>query len=96
VYANDNLLYFATNTVPAVKWALFDPDLETRADIQQEMIKGMVVNQPSFVVKTSAYVDHYEPNDSAVSSHVFLLDDYIAAHYSPVETVGVLTVFRRR
>jgi hypothetical protein len=38
--------------------------------------------------------DQREPNDSALSSGVTLLDDYIRQAYQPVATFGVNTVLR--
>jgi hypothetical protein len=37
-----------------------------------------------------------EPNDSAKSSGVTLLDDYIYNKYQPSETFGTMSIWQRR
>ena len=39
VVANDNLIYFATQRLPATHWSHFDPDLQNRYDIQTQMVE---------------------------------------------------------
>ena len=87
--------YFAAQRLPAVKWTEFDPFLENRADIQQEMIAELEQHKPPYVVLDSEYDKAWEPNGSSVSTGVHLLDDYISAHYKTVEQYGELTILQR-
>ena len=96
IYAGDNLTYFATNTLPAVKWSHFDPDLQNRADVQREMINDLERNRPRFAMETSQYEGNSEPNDSSKSSGVFLLDQYLQGHYKAVAAYGPFTVLQLR
>lgn len=93
---NDNLTYFATQRLPAVKWTQFDPFLENRADIQTQMIQELEESKPPYVVLDSEFDGAYEPNGSSISTGVHLLDDYIAAHYTPVQRFGEMTISQRR
>lgn len=96
IYINDLATYFAAQRLPATKWAHFDPFLQNRVDIQREMIADLERNKPPFVVLDSEFENVSEPNGSAVSTGVHLLDDYIAAKYVPVERYGELTILKMR
>ena len=95
IIANDMITYFAAQRLPAVKWTEFDPFLENRGDIQQEMIAELEQHKPPYVVLDSEYDKAWEPNGSSVSTGVHLLDDYISAHYKTVEQYGELTILQR-
>jgi hypothetical protein len=95
IIANDMITYFAVQRLPAVKWTEFDPFLENRADIQQEMIAGLEQHRPPYLVLDSEYDNAWEPNGSSVSTGVHLLDDYISAHYKAVQQYGELTILQR-
>jgi hypothetical protein len=100
IFANNLRPYFALRMLPATKWAHFDPDLQTTAPIQSEMIGELERNRPVYVVLDA----EFEPkpnqplpvNDSGISTGVHLLDDYIASHYQPVQTFGKMAVLKRR
>lgn len=96
ILINDNITYFATQRLPATKWSHFDPFLENRDDIQTEMIIDLERNKPPYAALDSEFEDDSEPNGSAVNTGVHLLDDYIAAHYTPVQTFGEMTILKRR
>lgn len=96
IFAGDNLTYFATQRMPAVKWSQLDPFLENRADIQQEMIGEIEQNKPPYVMLDSEFEKVVEPNGSSTSTGVHLLDDYIDANYKPVVKFGELSILRSR
>jgi hypothetical protein len=96
IFANDNLLYFATQRLPATRWSHFDPGLQNRFDIQAEIIHELDLNVPPYVVRDSEFDLVREPNDSSKSSGVTLLDEYLAVKYQRVQTFGALSVWRRR
>jgi hypothetical protein len=96
IIMNDNVLYFAVQRLPAVRWSQFDPFLENRADIQQEMIGSLEQRKPPYVVLDSEYDNVWEPNGSSVHTGVHLLDNYIAAHYKAVQQYGELTILQRQ
>jgi hypothetical protein len=96
VIANDNVIYFATQRLPATHWSHFDPDLQNRYDIQTQMTHELEQNKPPYIVLDAEYDSVREPNDSAKSSGVTLLDDYIHDKYWLAETYGVLSIWQRR
>jgi hypothetical protein len=96
VFANDNIIYFATERLPATHWSHFDPDLQNRLDIQTQMIRELERNPPPYITLDSEFDLVREPNDSSKSSGVTLLDDYIHAKYEPSETFGTISIWHRR
>jgi hypothetical protein len=93
---NDLLTYFAASRLPATRWSHFDPDLQTRADIQREMIQELDAQAVRFIVLEPEFDLAVEPsNDSSKSSGVTLLDDYIHRDYHEVEVFGGLQVWLR-
>jgi hypothetical protein len=95
VYANDNLIYFATQRLPVTRWSHFDPDLQNHDDIQRQMIQEMQRNPPPIILLDSEFDLMREPNGSARSSGVKLLDTYIEDHYQPSETFGAMSIWQR-
>jgi hypothetical protein len=95
IFANDNLIYFATQRLPATRWSQLDPGLQTSYDTQTQMIDELERNAPPYIVLDSEFDLSREPNDSAKSSGVMLLDDYIRDKYQPVETFGIMSIRRR-
>jgi len=96
VVANDNLIYFATQRLPATHWSHFDPDLQNRLDIQTQMVDELEQKAPPYIVLDAEFELSHEPNDSAKSSGVTLLDDYIHEKYQPSESFGTMSIWQRR
>jgi hypothetical protein len=95
IYGNDNLIYFATQRLPATRWSHFDPGLQNSYPVQLEMIQELEQNVPPYVVLDSEFEQFHEPNDSSKSSGVTLLDDYLRTHYRPVAVFGPLSISQR-
>jgi hypothetical protein len=96
IVANDNIIYFATQRLPATHWSHLDPDLETRYDIQTQMIHQLERNRPPYIVLDAEFDSVREPNDSGRSSGVMLLDDCLHEEYRLIETFGILSIWQRR
>jgi hypothetical protein len=94
ILGNDILFYFFGGWTPATKWYHFDPALQTSREIQTEMIGNLQAAKPHYVVLESEWEDFDEPNESAVSSGVTLLDDFLRSNFQPVQVFGKLTVLR--
>jgi hypothetical protein len=93
---NDLLTYFVAGRLPATRWSHFDPDLQTRADIQRQMIHEIDAQAVRFIVLEPEFDQANEPsNDSSKSSGVTLLDDYIRANYHPIQMFGDLSLLLR-
>ena len=96
IFVNDMMLYFVAKRQPATKWAQFDPGLQTTAPIQNEMVSELEGKKPRFVVLESDWDNVKEPNGSALSSGVTILDDYIRLHYETVRQYDTISVLVRR
>jgi hypothetical protein len=96
IFANDNIIYFATQRIPSTRWSHFDPDLQNRYDIQVQMVDELERNAPPYIVLDSEFELSREPNDSSKSSGVTLLDRYIRDKYQPSETFGTMSIWQRR
>lgn len=95
IFANDNLIYFATQRVPATKWSHFDPGLQNSYDIQEQMVRELEVNAPPYIVEDSEFDQIHEPNDSSMSTGITLLDEYIHGKYQRIETFGQMSIWQR-
>jgi Dolichyl-phosphate-mannose-protein mannosyltransferase len=95
IFLNDNIIYFATQRLPATKWSELDPDLESRYDVQTQMIQEFEMSTPPYIVLDSEFGWSQEANDSTRSSGVTLLDDYIRHKYEKLEAFGQLSIWRR-
>jgi hypothetical protein len=96
IFANDNLIYFATQRLPATKWSHFDPGLQNRYDIQAEIIHELNSNAPPYIVRDSEFDSYSEPNESSKSSGVTLLDEYLHSEYQHIDTFGTMSVWQRK
>lgn len=96
IFANDILTYFATQRMPATRWYDFNPDLQTRADIQREMISEIASKPVPYILLDSEFDSFHEPNDSSKSSGVTLLDDFIRDNYRQVDSFGTISVWERQ
>ena len=94
LFVNKIELYFATGRGPGTHWYHFDPGLQTSAEVQGEMIADLQANRVNWVVRDSTWDDVAEPNESARSSGVTLLDLYLADRYRPVGAFGPISVWR--
>ena len=96
IFVNDALLYFELNRPSATRWHQFDPGLQNSAPIQQEIVGELRAAKARAIVLVSTWDDVHEPNDSALSSGVTVLDDYIKSAFTPVATFGPNTVLMPR
>jgi len=93
VYISDVAFYFLAKRRSATKWDALIVGVQTRKEFQQQIISDLQEKKTRYIVIETDWDAFQEPNGSAVSSGVTLLDDYIAAHYRPVarfDTVKVL------
>lgn len=95
IFVNDIAFYFVAKLRPATKWYHFDPGLQTSEKIQREIILDLETVKPRYVVLETDWDNIMEPNSSAISSGVFLLDDYIWTRYKPIALFETITVMER-
>jgi len=95
VFVNDVASYFQAQRMPVTKWHHFDPGLQSSAKVQTEIIGDLEKNKLQYVWLESSWDDVAEPNESAKSSGVYLLDVYIRDHYQLEQTFGRITIWKR-
>jgi hypothetical protein len=84
IVANDIAFYFVAGRLPATKWYHFDPGIQTSARIQRDMVAELQSAPPKLIVIENTFQGIHEANESARSSGVTILDDYLRRAYKPV------------
>ena len=95
IFVNDIIFYFLVHRLPGTRWHHYDPGVQTTKEVQRQMIRELEGNAVSVIVRDTRWDGKSEPNKSAESSGVTLLDDYIALQYQEVRKFGSITVHRR-
>jgi len=93
IFTNTVAIYFAAGRLPGTHWHQFDPGLQTRADIQTEIISDLQHDHVRWVVRDASFDDVNEPNGSSRSSGVTILDHYLSANYHPVASSGKVAIW---
>ena len=93
---NSMFLNYAANRLPGTHWSQYDPGLQSRLDIQRQMVRELSALDVRWVVRDATLGPSTEPNDSALSTGVTLLDDTVAARYRPVGGAGGVSLWLRR
>ncbi len=96
ILVNDVLLYFVADRRSVTKWHQFDPGVQTTLAIQQRIVSELRRASPRLIVLEATWDNDREPNDSAISSGVTELDDFIRSAFEPVVTFGENTVLAAR
>lgn len=96
IIANDVSFYFIADRPPATKWYHFDPGLQTTLQIQDIIIAEIEKSNTSFIILFTAGDNAAEPNQSAISSGVKALDDFISDKYAVVAEFPPYRILKRR
>lgn len=96
IFVNDVSAYFMANRLPSTKWHHFDPGLQSSEKIQSEIIMDLERSKPNYIWIESTWNGVNEPNDSAISSGVKILDEYIVKNYLPVKSFGQIVILQRK
>jgi hypothetical protein len=96
IYASDVLFYFLVQRHSATRYHELVSGVATTRPVQEEIVAALEHHGVRYIVTTDNYEEVHEPNASALSSGVTLLDDYIRAHYQPVAQFGAYTIWHRR
>jgi len=89
---SDLSLAFAAGIVAPTHWHDLHPGVQTTREVQEEMIAELGRSEIAYVVLDRAWDDEREPNASAHSSGVTVLDDYLRRNFHEVFVAGPLTV----
>jgi hypothetical protein len=96
IFVNNILIYFLADRPPATRWYQFEPGIQTSTPVQTEIIGELKTRNVRLLVLNADWDTISEPNASAVSSGVTLLDDYIRADFETVAQFGGATIWQRR
>jgi len=94
LYVNDVMLYFLAHRPPAVRSAEMEPGITNTWKGQREVVESIERKG----VRTVVLWDHVssEPNRTAVSNGVHILDEFVRANFEEVRRFGNYSVWRRR
>jgi hypothetical protein len=96
VHVGNPLLYIILDRPNPTRYDVMQPGLVTTAAVQREIVASLEASNTRVVIRwldPRAYAR--EHNGSDTSSHVFILDRYLAQHFRPVARYGVYHVLVR-
>ena len=94
VFANDASIYFLAGRPIATRYHELHPGVATTQPVQEEMVNELSAQDVEWLVFIK-WGNPNEPNASAVSSGVTLLDDYIRNQYRREVDSGLYELWRR-
>jgi hypothetical protein len=95
-FASDVMFYFLSARGSATKFHEFQPGVVSSARVQARMVDELDRRRVNYVVLFRGFDNVREPNLSAQSSGIRLLDDYLAAQFEEVREFGRYSVRKRR
>lgn len=93
IFANDASVYFVTQRMPASRWHHYEPGVQNSQKVQQEIIHDLETKGVSLIIRNLRWDNKKEPNKSAESSNVFVLDQYLEKNFHEVASYGRQQVF---
>jgi hypothetical protein len=97
VRVGDPLLYVILDRPNPTRYDVMQPGVVTTAAVQREMIGDLARARPRVLVRwLDPRASELEPNGSARSSGVVLLDRWLAARYRPGPRFGVYATYVAR
>ena len=95
IFVNDVSLYFLAGRPIPTRYHELHPGVATTAPVQQAIIDELTQGAVPWLFVVN-YPDSNEANDSAKSSGITLLDEYIKAYYQPVQQYGIYQLWQRQ
>jgi hypothetical protein len=96
IFINNIMLYFLAERPSATKWHQFDPGVQTTTTVQSEIVDELTRHKVRYLVLSSEWAENREPNASALSSGVTLLDDYIRSNFVKAQEFGHASIWERQ
>lgn len=93
IFVNQASLYFISQRMPATIWHHYEPGVQSSETVQREIISDLEQNEVSLIMRTSKWDNVQEPNKSAVSSNVFLLDQYLKNNFHQERSFGRTVIY---
>jgi hypothetical protein len=94
IFTNDIIFYFLSGRRSATKYHELHPGLADAEEVQQKIVAELREHDVRTVVLKAG--DVLEPNESAKSSGVHLLDEFIRREFRQVEQFGDYSVWVKR
>ena len=94
IFVSDVGLYFLAARPSATRYSELHPGVATTRPIQDEIIGELESKQVQFLVLMDMWLSQ-EPNESAVSSGVTVLDEYVRSHYRLTAQFGEYQILKR-
>lgn len=95
IFFNDSSMYFLLKKHIPVAWSEMHPGIVTTRQVQEKMIDQLIMHNVSVVVLVDVDCS-LEKNSSAISSGVFVLDEFISNNFSTAYKVGRYSVLERK
>lgn len=95
IFVNDIMFYFLCGRHSATKYHELHPGLATTREIQLEIIKELKENNVKFIVLWSGAENVLEPNESAISSGVNDLTEFIRMNYVTIMYLGPYSILQK-
>jgi hypothetical protein len=95
ILINDVMFYFLAARPCPTRYHELHPGVATTLAVQKEIVEEIRAGQVAWVV-TVEWPPSTEPNGSAISSGIQVLDEFIRADYRPAAEFGRYVVWRRR
>lgn len=95
VFVGDSGFYFLADRPIATRYDEIHPGVVNTLPVQEEIIGELERNPPPWIVLVDIW-ESTEPNASALSTGVTVLDEYLQARYRPVLQSGWYHILKRR
>ena len=96
IHVGNVAAYFIVPKPPATKWHESHPGIQTRADIQREIIAELRGSESLVVLVDRRWDNEREPNRSAESSGNTDLDRFLADSFRLVKSFGPIAIYTRK
>ncbi len=96
IFVNDIAFNVLAGRLPGTRWHHYDPGVQNAEAVQRAMIADLERHRVQVVMRDRSFDEVREPNRSALSSGVTLLDDYLARAFAVEAVFGPITILRRQ
>jgi hypothetical protein len=93
IIVNDIMFYFLAGRHSATRYQDLEPGIITTAPVQEEAIQALRMKRTKYLVLYSGFQSTDEPNESARSSGVMLLDHFIHSNFRQVRQFGLYEIW---
>ena len=92
IWSNSIALYFLAERQPCTRWHHFDPGVHTTREVQRAIIADLEAARVRWIV-VDASLHRFKANESAASSGVHDLSEFVLAHYRMVASMQFVSLW---